>query len=56
MKEHTDAYYAGYRAALDNDHAMITKTVPAVIPDNPFEPGTPNHHQFCNGYTDAVRG
>ena len=56
MPNHPDAYYAGYRAALDNDHAMTTKTVPDPIPNNPFEPDTPNHRQFCNGYADAVRG
>jgi len=54
MSNHPDAYYSGYRAALDNDHAMTTKTVPAVIPDNPFEPDTPNHLQFRKGYIDAV--
>ena len=37
MPNHPDAYYAGYRAALDNDHAMTTKTVPDPIPNNPFE-------------------
>lgn len=54
MPLHPDAYYAGFRAALDNDHAMTTKTVPSVIPDNPFELFTPDWRQFCNGYEDAV--
>lgn len=54
MPNHPDAYYAGYRAALDNDHAMTTKAVPAVIPDNPFEIDTPDHLQFRKGYIDAV--
>lgn len=56
MPMHPDSYYAGYRAALDNDHAMTTGTVPNPVPNNPFDPDTFHHTQFCNGYADAVQG
>jgi len=56
MPMHPDAYYAGYRAALDNDHAMTNHTVPSVIPGNPFDPNSFNYDQFCSGYSDAILG
>jgi len=56
MPMHPGAYYAGYRAALDNDHAMTNHTVPSVIPGNPFDPNSFNYDQFCSGYSDAILG